>query len=42
MPLAEKVNRVAVADIPPENITLMRETLLKMIENLAAEDENGD
>ena len=42
VPLAEKVNRVAVADIPPENINLTRETLLKMIENLAAEDENGD
>ena len=41
VPLAEKVNRVAVADIPLENINLMRETLLKMIENLAAEDENG-
>ena len=32
VPLAEKVNRVAVADIPPENINLTRETLLKMIE----------
>ncbi|MGB0631056.1 MAG: MarR family winged helix-turn-helix transcriptional regulator [Alphaproteobacteria bacterium] len=37
VPLAEEVNRIAVQDIPPEDIALMRETLLKMIENLAAE-----
>ena len=35
VPLAEEVNRIAVQNIPPENIALMRETLLKMIENLA-------
>lgn len=35
VPLAEEVNRIAVQNIPPANIALMRETLLKMIENLA-------
>lgn len=39
VPLAEKVNRIAVEGIPPENIALMRETLLKMIENLAADED---
>jgi len=37
VPLAEEVNRIAVEGIPPENITLMRETLLQIIENLATE-----
>ena len=35
VPLAEEVNRVAVKGIPPENIRIMRETLLAIIENLA-------
>ena len=35
VPLAEEVNRIAVKDIPPENIRIMRETLLAIIENLA-------
>lgn len=38
VPLAEEVNEIAVRGIPPENIAVMRETLLKMIENLAADD----
>ena len=40
MPLAEEVNRIAVEGIPPENITLMRETLLQIIENLAADESD--
>lgn len=39
VPLAEEVNRIAVQDIPPEEITRMRECLLTMIENLAAEED---
>ena len=35
VPLAEEVNRIAVRDIPPENLAVLRETLLKMIGNLA-------
>ena len=40
VPLAEEVNRIAVQNISPEQIVIMRETLLKMIENLAA--DNGE
>lgn len=40
VPLAEEVNRIAVEGIPPENITLMRETLLQIIENLAADESD--
>ena len=35
VPLAEEVNRVAVKNIPREQVVIMRTTLLKMIENLA-------
>ena len=38
VPLAEEVNCIAVQNIPPENIALMRDTLLKMIENLALKE----
>ncbi len=37
VPLAEEVNRVAVRGIPPENVRIMRETLLAIIENLAGD-----
>jgi len=40
VPLAEEVNRIAVEGILPENITLMRETLLQIIENLAADESD--
>ena len=40
VPLAEEVKRIAVDGIPPEHLAILRETLLKMIENLAA-DEYG-
>jgi len=40
VPLAEEVNRISVEGIPPENITLMRETLLQIIENLAADESD--
>jgi DNA-binding MarR family transcriptional regulator len=35
VPLAEEVNRVAVASVPPEHIAATRDTLLTIIENLA-------
>ncbi len=35
VPLAEEVNRVAVAGVPPEHIAATRDTLLAIIENLA-------
>ena len=35
VPLAEEVNRAAVAEIPLEHIAVTRETLLSIIENLA-------
>ena len=38
VPLAEEVNRIAVAGVPPEHLAILRETLLKMIENLARDD----
>jgi MarR family transcriptional regulator, organic hydroperoxide resistance regulator len=38
VPLAEDVNRVAVAGVPPEHIASARETLLAIIENLARDD----
>ena len=37
VPLAEEVNRIAVDGIPPEHLSTLRETLLKMIANLADE-----
>jgi DNA-binding MarR family transcriptional regulator len=38
VPLAEEVNRIAVAGIMPEMISATRETLLAVIENLARDD----
>jgi DNA-binding MarR family transcriptional regulator len=38
VPLAEEVNRIAVAGVAPENISAARETLLAVIENLARDD----
>lgn len=38
VPLAEEVNEIAIRGIPPDHIAILRETLLKMIENLAADD----
>ena len=35
VPLAEEVNRAAVAGVAPEHIAITRETLLSIIENLA-------
>ncbi len=35
VPLAEEVNRIAVAGISPEHVTITRAVLLAMIENLA-------
>lgn len=38
VPLAEEVNELSVAGIPPENVQAVRDTLLRMIENLAADE----
>lgn len=38
VPLAEDVNRIAVATVPPEHIAATRQTLLAIIENLARDD----
>ena len=38
VPLAKQVNKVAVRGIPPEHVELMREGLLRIIQNLE-EDE---
>jgi len=38
VPLAEEVNRIAVAGIPPEQIAATRRTLLATIENLARDE----
>lgn len=35
VPLAEEVNRIAVRGIPAEHTAILRDTLLKIIENLA-------
>ena len=39
VPLAEEVNRIAVAGIPPEHLGILRGTLLKMIANLADDSD---
>jgi MarR family transcriptional regulator, organic hydroperoxide resistance regulator len=41
VPLAEEVNRVAVAGVDPEEVTRTRSILLSIIENLAR-DESGE
>ena len=38
VPLAEEVNRIAVQGVPADDIARMRDSLLTMIENLAADD----
>ncbi len=38
VPLAEEVNRLSVRGLPDETVALMRQSLLAVIENLAAED----
>lgn len=38
VPLAEEVNRIAVANVNPQDITMMRRVLLTMIENLARDE----
>ena len=35
VPLAEEVNRISVAGLPPETVRLLRQSLLSMMENLA-------
>jgi len=40
VPLAEEVNRISVQGLPPKLVTSVRQSLLAMIENLAA-DEHG-
>lgn len=38
VPLAEEVNKIAVENVSPQDITMMRRILLKMIENLARDE----
>ncbi|MES2977815.1 MAG: MarR family transcriptional regulator [Pseudomonadota bacterium] len=38
VPIAEETNRVSVEGIPAKNISIVRETLLQMIENLARDE----
>jgi MarR family transcriptional regulator, organic hydroperoxide resistance regulator len=38
VPLAEEVNRIAVENVNPQDITMMRRVLLMMIENLARDE----
>src|ERR1017187_6925723 len=38
VPLAEEVNRIAVENVNPQDITMMRRVLLTMIENLARDE----
>lgn len=38
VPLAEEVNRIAVSDVPREDIAATRQTLLAIIENLARDE----
>jgi hypothetical protein len=38
VPLAEEVNRIAVENVNPQDITMMRRVLLVMIENLARDE----
>lgn len=38
VPLAEEVNRIAVENVNPQDITMMRRALLTMIENLARDE----
>jgi len=38
VPLAEEVNRIAVENVNPQDITMMRRVLLTMIDNLARDE----
>jgi len=38
VPLAEEVNKIAVDNVSPQDITMMRRILLMMIENLARDE----
>ena len=38
VPLAEEVNRIAVENVSPQDITMMRRILLMMIKNLARDE----
>ena len=38
VPLAEEVNKIAVENVNPQDITMMRRILLQMIENLARDE----
>jgi hypothetical protein len=38
VPLAERVNEIAVRGVPAKDIAAMRQTLLRMIENLAQDE----
>jgi DNA-binding MarR family transcriptional regulator len=41
VPLAEQVNAIAVRGIPTEEVSVLRNTLLKIIENLAQDEMEG-
>lgn len=41
VPLAENVNKIAVAGIAPKDVAAMRRTLLTMVENLAQDEAGG-
>ena len=42
VPLAEEVNRIAVENVEPRDITMIRRVLLTMIENLARDEARPD
>jgi MarR family transcriptional regulator, organic hydroperoxide resistance regulator len=41
VPLAEEVNRIAIAGVPPRDVARTRATLLAIIENLARDEARG-
>jgi hypothetical protein len=42
VPLAEEVNRIAVENVKPKDIAMMRSVLLTMLENLARDEARLD
>jgi len=42
IPLAEEVNDIAIAGVPPEDVSATRRTLLAIIENLAVDEMAAD
>jgi DNA-binding MarR family transcriptional regulator len=42
VPLAEEVNHISVRGMPDKTVSLLRKSLLSMIENLAAEESGPD